>query len=91
MTALEINTGDTARVLMRAALVLLMTPALAFFHGGMVRAEGVLTTMMSIVTMGIVGVAWVLSGFSEAFGDSPGTAWSATPPSWAARRSGRSP
>ena len=42
MTALEINTGDTARVLMRAALVLLMTPAPAFFHGGMVRAEGCL-------------------------------------------------
>lgn len=74
MTVLEINTGDTAWVLMSAALVLLMTPALAFFYGGMVRAKGVLNMMMmSVVTMGVVGVAWVLFGFSEAFGD-PGTA-----------------
>ncbi|WP_316670033.1 ammonium transporter [uncultured Propionibacterium sp.] len=71
MTVLEINTGDTAWVLMSAALVLLMTPSLAFFYGGMVRAKGVLNMMMmSVVTMGIVGVAWVLFGFSEAFGDS---------------------
>ena len=71
MTVLEINTGDTAWVLMSAALVLLMTPALAFFYGGMVRAKGVLNMMMmSVVTMGVVGVAWVLFGFSEAFGDS---------------------
>ncbi|SPF67984.1 Ammonium transporter, conserved site [Propionibacterium ruminifibrarum] len=71
MIVLEINTGDTAWVLISAALVLLMTPSLAFFYGGMVRAKGVLNMMMmSIVTMGIVGVAWVLFGFSEAFGDS---------------------
>ena len=71
MTVLEINTGDTAWVLMSAALVLLIPPALAFFYGGMVRAKGVLNMMMmSIVTMGVVGVAWVLFGFSEAFGDS---------------------
>lgn len=71
MPVLEINTGDTAWLLVSAALVLLMTPSLAFFYGGMVRAKGVLNMMMmSIVAMGVVGVAWVLFGFSETFGDS---------------------
>ncbi len=52
-------------------MVLLMTPALAFFYGGMVRAFGVLNTMMlSIISMGTVGVMWVLYGYSMAFGDS---------------------
>ena len=70
---LEINTGDTAWVLISAALVLVMTPALAFFYGGMVRAKGVLNMMMmSFVSMGIVGVLWVLVGYSMAFGDSLG-------------------
>lgn len=70
---LEINTGDTAWVLVSAALVLVMTPALAFFYGGMVRAKGVLNMMMmSFVSMGIVGVLWVLVGYSMAFGDSIG-------------------
>ncbi len=73
MTILEINAGDTAWVLISAALVLLMTPALAFFYGGMVRSKSVLNMMMmSIVTIGIVGVAWVLYGFSMAFGNSIG-------------------
>ncbi len=50
-----------------------MTPALAFFYGGMVRAKGVLNmVMMSIVTMGVVGILWVLVGFSMAFGNSMG-------------------
>ncbi|SER76647.1 ammonium transporter, Amt family [Propionibacterium cyclohexanicum] len=71
MMALEINTGDTAWVMISAALVLLMTPALAFFYGGMVRARNVLNMiMMSIISMGIVGVLWILFGFSEAFGNS---------------------
>ena len=71
MTIYEINTGDTAWVLMGAALVLMMTPALAFFYGGMVRSKGVLNMlMMSFVSMGIVGVLWVLYGYSMAFGDS---------------------
>lgn len=73
MTILEINTGDTAWVLISAALVLLMTPALAFFYGGMVRSKSVLNMMMmSVVTIGIVGVLWVLYGFSMAFGNSFG-------------------
>ncbi len=71
MTILEINTGDTAWVLMAGALVLLMTPALAFFYGGMVRSKSVLNMiMMSIVSMGTIGICWVLFGFSMAFGQS---------------------
>jgi Amt family ammonium transporter len=73
MIALEINSGDTAWVLASAALVLLMTPGLAFFYGGMVRSKGVLNTMMmSFIAMGTIGVAWVLFGYSEAFGNSVG-------------------
>jgi Amt family ammonium transporter len=65
----RMNTGDTAWVLASAALVLLMTPGLAFFYGGMVRAKSVLNMlMMSFVTIGIVSVLWVLYGFSVAFG-----------------------
>ena len=63
------DTGDTAWVLMSAALVLLMTPGLAFFYGGMVRSSSVLNMlMMSFVTIGIVSVLWTLFGFSVAFG-----------------------
>ena len=64
------DTGDTAWVLMSAALVLLMTPGLAFFYGGMVRSKSVLNMlMMSFVTIGIVSVLWTLFGFSLAFGE----------------------
>lgn len=64
------DTGDTAWMLASAALVLLMTPGLAFFYGGMVRARGVLNMiMMSISSMGIVTVLWVLYGYSIAFGE----------------------
>ena len=70
---LEINAGDTAWVLTSAALVLLMTPGLAFFYGGMVRAKGVLNMMMmSFISMGTIGVLWVLFGYSMAFGNSIG-------------------
>jgi ammonium transporter, Amt family len=63
------NTGDTAWMLASAALVLLMTPGLAFFYGGMVRAKGVLNMiMMSISAMGVVTVLWVLYGYSMTFG-----------------------
>ena len=68
-----INTGDTAWVLVSAALVLLMTPGLALFYGGMVRSKSVLNMMMmSFAAMGIVGVLWVLVGYSMAFGNSLG-------------------
>ncbi len=67
------DTGDTAWMLISAALVLLMTPGLAFFYGGMVRARGVLNMiMMSISAMGVVTVLWVLYGYSVAFGNDKG-------------------
>ncbi|BAY07723.1 ammonium transporter [Calothrix sp. NIES-2098] len=66
------DTGDTAFMLISAALVLLMTPGLAFFYGGFVRSRNVLNTlMMSFVLMAIVGVTWILWGYSLSF--SPGT------------------
>ena len=65
----EINSGDTAWVLTSAALVLLMTPGLAFFYGGMVRGKNVLTILMqNYITIGIVSIVWVVAGFSLAFG-----------------------
>ncbi len=64
----KIDTGDTAWVLTSAALVLFMTPGLAFFYGGLVRSRNVLNTMMmSFVAMAIVGVTWILWGYSLAF------------------------
>ncbi len=64
------DTGDTAWMLASSALVLLMTPGLAFFYGGMVRAKGVLNMiMMSVSAMGVVTVLWVLYGYSLAFGN----------------------
>ena len=67
------DTGDTAWMLASSALVLLMTPGLAFFYGGMVRSKGVLNMiMMSMSAMGVVGVLWVLYGYSEAFGNDAG-------------------
>lgn len=63
------NTGDTAFVLMSAALVMLMTPALALFYGGMVRNKNVLGTIMhSFVLLGIITLEWVLWGYSMSFG-----------------------
>ncbi|MGI4896768.1 MAG: ammonium transporter [Janthinobacterium lividum] len=70
---LPMNTGDTAWVLASAALVLLMTPGLALFYGGMVRAKSVLNMMMmSFSALGLIGVLWVLYGYSMAFGDDIG-------------------
>ena len=63
-----INTGDTAFVLVSAALVMVMTPGLAFFYGGLVRRKNVLAIMMqSFISMGVVTVVWVLVGYSLAF------------------------
>jgi Amt family ammonium transporter len=68
-----INTGDTAWVLVSTALVLLMTPGLALFYGGMVRAKSVVNMMlMSFGALGVVCVLWVLYGYSLAFGDDAG-------------------
>ena len=64
------DSGDTAWILACSALVLLMTPGLAFFYGGLVRSKGVLNMiMMSISSMGVVTVLWVLYGYSIAFGN----------------------
>jgi Amt family ammonium transporter len=69
----KIDTGDTAWLLTSAALVLLMTPGLALFYGGMVRRKNVLGTMMhSFVAMGIISVQWVLIGYSLSFGPDVG-------------------
>ncbi|MEI6946286.1 ammonium transporter [Paraflavisolibacter sp. H34] len=65
--------GDVAWMLVSAGLVLLMTPGLALFYGGMVSTRNVITTMLqSFVCMGIISVLWIVVGFSLAFGDSIG-------------------
>ena len=67
------NAADTAWVLVSAALVMFMTPGLALFYGGMVRARSVLNVMMlSFVCLGVVSVVWVLYGYSLAFGKDAG-------------------
>src|SRR6185369_11719343 len=64
-----IDTGDTAWMLASSALVLFMTPGLAFFYGGMVRGKNVLATMMhSFVAMGVLSLVWAFVGYSLAFG-----------------------
>ncbi|MGB3590358.1 MAG: ammonium transporter [Nonlabens sp.] len=66
-----IDSGDTAWMLVASAFVLLMTPGLAFFYGGMVNHKNVISTMMqSFIALGVVSVIWVLVGFSLAFGES---------------------
>jgi len=68
------NQADTAWMLISTALVLLMTPALAFFYGGLVRSKNALNTMMmSFISLGFVGVLWATIGYSLAFG--PGNNW----------------
>jgi len=65
----KLDTGNTAWMLTSAALVLLMTPGLAFFYGGMVRSKSVLNMlMMNFICIAVVGVVWAIYGFSLAFG-----------------------
>lgn len=72
-TAPDVDTGDTAWLLASAALVLLMTPGLAFFYGGMVKKKNVISTMLqSFICMAIVSIIWLFFGFSLAFGDDIG-------------------
>jgi ammonium transporter, Amt family len=69
----QINTGDTAWVLMSAGLVMLMTPALGFFYGGLVRRKNVLATIMhSFFILALISVQWVLWGYTLAFGPDHG-------------------
>jgi Amt family ammonium transporter len=66
---MPVNSGDTAWLLISSALVMLMTPGVALFYGGMVRQKNLLSTMMmSFVTLGLVGLIWVLYGYSLSFG-----------------------
>jgi len=68
-----LNGGDIAWMLAASALVLLMTPGLAFFYGGMIDMKNIIYTMFqSFIAMGVVGVLWIVVGFSLAFGDSIG-------------------
>jgi Amt family ammonium transporter len=68
----DISAGDTAWVLISAALVMLMVPGLAFFYGGLVRRKSSLNTlMMSVAALGVISVQWVIIGYSLAF--SPGS------------------
>jgi len=69
----NVSVGDTAWMLTATALVLLMTPGLSFFYGGMVKTKNVISTMLqSFIAMGVVSIVWVVVGFSLAFGDSIG-------------------
>ena len=70
---MSVNTGDTAWLLVSTALVMLMTPALALFYGGMVRRKNVLSTiMMSFTILALVSILWVLYGYSLSFGPDKG-------------------
>src|SRR5881397_4046820 len=73
MTTSTISAGDTAWLLMSAALVMLMTPALGFFYGGLVRRKNVLSTIMhSFFMLALISVQWVVVGYSLAFGPDHG-------------------
>ncbi|MDD3678534.1 MAG: ammonia channel protein, partial [Dehalococcoidales bacterium] len=67
---MEMDSGNTAWLLISSALVMLMTPGVAFFYGGMVRRKNLLSTiMMSFVCLALVGLIWVIYGYSLAFGN----------------------
>src|SRR5688572_14579158 len=71
LPAEAIDTGDTAFILICAALVMLMTPALALFYGGLVRTKNVLSVLMHcFAAMGVITIVWVLAGYSLAFSPS---------------------
>ncbi|HEY3380010.1 MAG TPA: ammonia channel protein, partial [Armatimonadota bacterium] len=70
----KIDTGDTSWLLVSTALVMLMTPGLALFYGGMVRRKNVLGTMMqSIMALAVISIQWVLIGYTLAFGPNGGS------------------
>ena len=71
VTGGPVNSGDVAWMLTATGLVLLMTPGLSFFYGGMVRTKNVVSTMLqSFVAMAVISILWIVVGFSLAFGDS---------------------
>jgi Amt family ammonium transporter len=68
-----INAGDTAWILIATALVLMMTPALAFFYGGMVRKKNILSTLnLSFITIALISIQWILFGYTLSFGPTLG-------------------
>ena len=70
---MNIDTGDTAWVLVATALVMVMTPALAFFYGGMVRKKNILSTLnLSFIILALISLQWVLLGYTLAFGPTNG-------------------
>ena len=67
----QIDSGDTAWIIVASAFVLLMTPGLSFFYGGMIGKQNIISTMLqSFVALGVISVLWVFVGFSLAFGES---------------------
>src|SRR5699024_2353060 len=69
----SISSGDTAWMLMATALVLIMSPGLAYFYGGMVRNKNVISTMLqSFICMVIITILWIVVGFSLTFGEDIG-------------------
>lgn len=69
----SIDSGDTSWMLVASAFVLLMTPGLSFFYGGMINKKNIISTMLqSFIALGVISVLWVFVGFSLAFGDSIG-------------------
>ena len=70
---MEINSGDTAWVIVATALVMIMTPALGFFYGGMVRRKNILSTLnLSFITLALISIQWLVFGYTLAFGPSLG-------------------
>ena len=71
ITSYNIDSGDTSWMLVSSAFVLLMTPGLAFFYGGMVNVKNIISTMLqSFVALGVITIVWIFVGFSLSFGDS---------------------
>jgi len=69
----KIDSGDTAWLLVSAALVMFMTPGLAFFYGGLVRQKNVMGTIMqSFIALALISVVWVVIGYTLAFGPDKG-------------------
>jgi len=79
---MEINTGDTAWVLVATALVLMMTPALGFFYGGMVRKKNILSTLnLSVIVMAVISIQWCWS--ATRWRSAP--AWAGLSAAWTSR------
>ena len=64
VTGGPVNTGDVAWMLTATGLVLLMTPGLSFFYGGMVRSKNVVSTMLQSFAMAVISILWIVVGFS---------------------------